>query len=122
MGPRRTASGSRRPSDLQDRHLLEQLALDGRILGDPADDQPGNPATGRRPLLEQLLHEGRRVLAQVAAIGAPEHEIGEGRGGCVHRRRLYGEARRGHARRAPHHVEYDRRPRPRSSVDRARPS
>ena len=93
MGPSRTASGRRRPSTSRTGTCSNKIALDCGVLGDPADHEPGRGATSRGALLQELLHERGRVLAQVAAIRPPEHEIGEGNGGPVHRRGLYGGSR-----------------------------
>src|SRR5450759_1215947 len=113
--------GQRQPAtvELQDRDLLDELTLRRGIVRDPALDERGGPKSLRRALGEQRRDQRARVVAQVAPVAAPQHEIGEGsRGRRIHRRRLYGDVRPS----PPGRVEYDRCPRPRSSVDRARPS
>src|SRR5450756_1687366 len=114
--------GQRQPAtvEFQHRDLLEELTFRRGIVGDPALDERGGPKSHRGALGEQRMDQRARVVTQVAPVAAPQHEIGEGSGDCrrIHRRRLYGGVRRSPSCR----VEYDRCPRPRSSVDRARPS
>src|SRR5450759_3338615 len=108
--------GQRQPAtvEFQHRDLLEELTLRRGIVGDPALDERGGPKSHRGALGEQRMDQRARVVAQVAPVAPPQHEGGEGSGGRrIHRRRLYGGVRRS----PPGRVEYDRCPRPRSSVD-----
>jgi hypothetical protein len=85
--------GERQPvvAVVQDRDLLEELALDRGIVRDPALHEGGYPAPGGRALGEQRRHEDASVVAQVASVPAPQHEIGEGSWGrLIHRAAFYG--------------------------------